>query len=186
MQVALCHVVLALHDPVAITRQKYSLALRHRFRFYYKRFCAFVVELLFKALRISWQNPCFRKEIVQFGHSFLHRCQISREQILSCQDIASWHVISSLIWFHLEQQRWQNRSIYPPYVPVFFLVCAKSESGLISAVLEDLVLSISNIYNERPIARLCQICISFSAFQVSCCIVQYVHLISILLRLTIR
>lgn len=54
VQILLSNIVLTLDDPVTIPRKEYSFALALGLWLDNKCFCSFVIELVFKALRISW------------------------------------------------------------------------------------------------------------------------------------
>jgi hypothetical protein len=69
--------MLTLDNPVTIPRKEYSFALALGLWLDYECFCSFVVELVFKALRISWQYPRLWKEIKLIGQHLLHIRQIT-------------------------------------------------------------------------------------------------------------
>ena len=94
-------------------------------------------------------------------------------------------MISPLVPLHPQQQRGQYRAIYPPNVPVLFLLSTDSHPNLSCAVLQHLILCVTDVYSQRPLARLLAIGVSFAALQLPRCVIQNIHLISIRLWLAI-
>lgn len=60
-------------------------------------------------------------------------------------------MVCSLIRFHFGKKRGQDGSIYPPYVPVLFLIGTEPEVGLIGAILQYFILGVQGINYKWPI-----------------------------------
>lgn len=63
-------------------------------------------------------------------------------------------MIRPLVTLHLVEKLRQNVAVYPPYVPVLFLILAQSEIGFLSRVLQHFVLGINDIDHQFPLFRL--------------------------------
>lgn len=72
MQVALCHVVLSLLDPLEVTREEDSFALATGLWLYYKCFRLTKVKLFLELLDVLWYQPGFWKEVEVLREVFLH------------------------------------------------------------------------------------------------------------------
>ena len=74
-------------------------------------------------------------------------------------------MICSLIGFHFCQKCWQYGSIYPPDIPVLFLLSRQSKISFISTILKHLILCVEHINDKRPIIHVFLICIQLLTIQ---------------------
>lgn len=148
MQVLLGHIVLSLNEPVVVASQKDAHPLALPLRLYYKRLGPLLVKLIFKGFGVVRKNPCLRVEVVLFGKSLLHHVQVSGQTVLPGKLVNCRQMVGSLVPLHAVEQSRDDDAVNPPDVPVFLLVAAESEVGLVGCVLEDLVLSVYYIYHQ--------------------------------------
>jgi len=59
--------------------QEYAFTLGLALWLNYECFTPFIIELLFETLRISWQNPSLRKEIIVIWKHILQIQEIPRQ-----------------------------------------------------------------------------------------------------------
>jgi hypothetical protein len=69
-------------------------------------------------------------------------------------------MVGPLIRLDFQEQRWQNGPIYPPYVPFFLLLGTEPEISLLCAILQDLVLRVAYIDDQRPLAGILGVCVA--------------------------
>ena len=91
-------------------------------------------------------------------------------------------MICPLVSLHLLQKSRQNGSIDPPHVPVFVFILWKTEVSFFCAILQNFVLSVTDIYHER-LASTGFVEIFAHAHQLSRSVVDYVELVSLFVQL---
>jgi len=180
MKISLGNIMFTLHDPITIPSQKYTFALAHRLRLYDKCFGSLIVELIFEALGICWENPSFREEVEKIRKVGLHVGQVSREEAFTGQNIAGWYVIYPLVGLHFEEKRGKNRAIYPPYVPVFLFVGRQPEICLVSTILQDFILCIQNVYDKGPLVIVNLIRIALLSNKLATQIIHNLHFLPVI------
>ena len=91
-------------------------------------------------------------------------------------------MIGPLIWLHLEKKRREYRPIDPPDVPILLIFSAQPEIGLVSAILQDLVLCIIHVDDQRPLIHVGLVGVSLLTDQCPASVVQKMQLIPIARR----
>ena len=71
--------MLALNEPIAITREKDAATLTLLLRLDYESLRTLLVELLLEAFGVSRQDPRLRKEVKLVRQHSLHVAQVLRE-----------------------------------------------------------------------------------------------------------
>ena len=112
----------------------------------------------------------------------MHVCQVSRKEVFPCQHITSWQMIYSLVGLHFEQERGENGTVYPPDVPVFFLVSRQTEICFVGTILQNLILCIQDVYHERPLILVDLIGISLLPHKFTTLIIHSLHFLSVIGR----
>jgi hypothetical protein len=87
-------------------------------------------------------------------------------------------MIRPLIGLHLKNQGRKDGSINPPNIPVFFFIRTQLEVCLVSAVLEDLVLRVTDVDAKRIIRQRLGVEVSCLAYQLPADVLQNVSLVS--------
>ena len=82
VQVLLRHIVLALHEPIVVPRQEYTITLALLLRLDYKSFRPFFIELLFENFGVLWQDPGLRKEVEVVWKELLQSIQVFGQKLL--------------------------------------------------------------------------------------------------------
>ena len=82
--------MLALNEPIAITREKDAATLTLLLRLDYESLRTLLVELLLEAFGVGRQDPSLRKEVKLVRQHSLHVAQVLREQILARNHVARW------------------------------------------------------------------------------------------------
>lgn len=72
VEIALCNVMFALYQPVAVARQKDATTLTLLLWLHDECLRSLIVELLFEALGVRWQDPRPREKIILVGQHGLH------------------------------------------------------------------------------------------------------------------
>lgn len=149
MKVALADVMLILLNPIMVSCKEDTFALTGVFRFNDKRFGFALIKLLLERFQITWQQPCFREELIVSRKVFLHRQQIFCKQILPGHRLHGWKVIDSLIWLHLCEEVWHDRPIYEPDVPVFLLLSCGPKITRLGHIVYYFVLGVGDVDGQR-------------------------------------
>ena len=149
MKIALADVVLILLNPIMVPCQKDTFALTGVLRFNDKCFSFALIELLLELFQITWQQPCFREELIVLRKVLLHRQQILSKQILPGHCLHRWKVVRSLVRLHLCEKLWHDRPIYEPDVPIFLLLSRGPKITRLRHIVNYLILGVGDVDDQR-------------------------------------
>jgi hypothetical protein len=86
--------------PVVVSCKENSFALAVVLWLNNKSFRLPIVELFFKQFNICGEHPSLREKFELGGEVFLHREQVSGQQILPGHSVHTWEVVCALIGLH--------------------------------------------------------------------------------------
>lgn len=94
------------------------------------------------------QQESSGEEIVVFRVFFLEAVEVLGQSIFPMQGVHAWVMVDLLVWGHLGQEITSNGAIIPLEIPGFGLVVLQLPTHLFPHLLDNVVLSVSQVHTN--------------------------------------